>query len=51
MKKELYNQINVSRSLDMEKKSLKNQVVMVEEEMQLTIESYKSVLEASELDE
>jgi hypothetical protein len=37
--------------LDLEKKSLKNQVVRIEEDMQMTIESYKSVLEASEVDE
>ena len=48
VKKELYNQIAVSKQLAIDKRNLTQQVNQVEEEMQMTIESYKSVLTASE---
>jgi len=50
VKRELYNQIHLTNNLQHEKINLSSQVALVEEEMQLTIESYKSVLEASESD-
>jgi len=50
VKRELYNQIMLSNNLTHEKTNLSSQVTLVEEEMQMTIESYKSVLEASESD-
>ena len=50
VKRELYNQISCTQNLQHEKTNLSNQVAMVEEEMQLTIESYKSVLEASDVE-
>ena len=50
VKRELYNQIHLTNNLQHEKINLSSQVALVEEEMQMTIESYKSVLEASESD-
>ena len=50
VKRELYNQIEVNKGLQHDKLNLSSQVAMVEEEMQVTIESYRSVLEASESD-
>ena len=50
VKRELYNQIQLTQNLEKEKKNLSNQVGQIEEEMQLTIASYRSVLEASETD-
>ena len=50
VKRELYNQIEVNKDLESDKLNLTGQVALVEEEMQLTIESYKSVLEANESD-
>ena len=50
VKRELYNQINLSEKLVIEKERFQKQVVDIEEEMQMTIESYKSVLTASETD-
>ena len=37
VKRELYNQINLSKSLEKEKRGLAKQVYDIEEEMQLTI--------------
>ena len=48
VKRELYNQIQLTQNLEDDKKNLSGQVAQIEEEMTLTIESYKSVLEASE---
>ena len=50
VKRELYNQINLAKTLEHEKKGLAKQVADIEEEMQLTIESYKAVLTANESD-
>ena len=50
VKRELYNQINLSKSLEKEKRGLAKQVYDIEEEMQLTIQTYKEVLTASETD-
>lgn len=50
VKRELYNQINLSKTLEHEKQGLAQQVTNIEEEMQLTIESYKAVLTANETD-
>lgn len=50
VKRELYNQIRVVKSLESDKVSLSSQIALVEEEMQVTIESYKSVIEATESD-
>ena len=50
VKRELYNQIDLNKQVENDKRVLNSQVALVEEEMQLTIESYKSVLEASESD-
>ena len=48
IKRELYNQINLSRSLEKEKHGLCNQIVQIEEEMSTTIESYKAILTSNE---
>ena len=50
VKRELYNQINLSQSLEKDKRALAKQVYDIEEEMQLTIQTYKEVLTASETD-
>ena len=41
----------MTQELTKEKKNLSSQVAQVEEEMQMTIESYRSVLEASGSDQ
>ena len=50
MKRELYNQINLTKILEKEKQGLSKQVIDIEEEMQLTIESYKAILTDHESD-
>ena len=47
VKRELYNQIELNRNLERDKLNLTSQVAQVEEEMQITIQSYRSVLEAA----
>ncbi|CDW77286.1 UNKNOWN [Stylonychia lemnae] len=48
VKRELYNQINFAKDLDKEKQLLKSDMRKMEEEMQITIESYKNILESFE---
>ena len=48
MKRDLQNQIQLTKTLQHEKLNLSSKVALVEEEMSLTIESYRSVLEAGE---
>jgi hypothetical protein len=48
VKRELYNQITYAKELDKEKNHLKDEMRRMEEEMQLTIESYKNILESFE---
>ena len=51
VKRELYNQINYVRDLEKEKKLLKDDMRKMEEEMALTIDSYKNILESYEQDD
>lgn len=51
VKRELYNQITYAKELDREKQALKSDMRKMEEEMQLTIESYKNILESFEQDD
>ena len=51
VKRELYNQIGISKELEGEKKKLKDDMRKMEEEMAVTIESYKNILESFEQDD
>lgn len=51
VKRELYNQISIVKELEQEKFKLKDDMRKMEDEMQLTIESYKGILENFEQDD
>ena len=46
VKRELYNQINVCKDIEIQKRKLNDEMKRMEDEMELTIESYKHILES-----
>ena len=50
VKRELYSQINYGRTLESDKAKLKDHLKKMEEEMQMTIETYRNVIETYEAD-
>jgi hypothetical protein len=44
IKRELYSQINYGRSLEVDKGNLKNHIRKMEDEMQLTINTYQELI-------
>lgn len=51
VKRELYNQINCVKDLEKEKHQLKEDMRKMEEEMLVTIDSYKNILDSYEHDD
>ena len=51
IKRELYSQINYGKAVDNDKKKLKEHLKKMEDEMQMTIETYRGVIESYQTDD
>jgi hypothetical protein len=48
VKRELYSSINYSKTLEQDKQKLQKNLIKMEDEMQVTIETYRNVIETYE---